>query len=465
LRRGNVWAWWPAVTAAAIATAFSLAVILVPTVPFGYRHPDVHLAIETALSMLAVAVAVLAFGRIRQHGQTTDLILVVALLTLGGAALLFAAMPAMGFGPPPPFPTWASLAGGLAGASLLATAAFMRARQLARRDGPVLAVAFAAALLAVIYAVAAWVAPTLPAGVREVTALMEGRPALVDHRAVTGLQALAGVLYITAAAGFTLQAGQRRDDLMRWLAAACVFGAFAKVHYVLYPSAYSDWVSTGDVLRGGFFGLLAFAGTRELRSYWEALADVAVLEERHRIARDLHDGLSQELAYIHGQARRLNEISGESLRQPLAASAQRALDESRHAIAALTRPLDETLDVAIAQAAEEVADRTDTPVHFDLAADVKVPPDTREELVRIVREAVSNAGRHASAERVSVHLSNGDGILVIVEDDGVGFDTTAAPRAGHYGILSMQERTTRLQGQLLLESAPGKGTRVEVRVP
>jgi signal transduction histidine kinase len=465
VRRGAVWAWWPAAVATVVAGVFSLAVMLLPAVPFGYRNPALHLAMETALSLLALTVAFLVFGRIRQHGHTSDLVLVVALLTLGGSALLHSAAPALGIGLQPPARIWAALAGGSIGAALLLTAAFMDDRPLARRHGRVPALAVACVLLLAISAVTLWLGPSLSDAVRQGSGLSEGRPALVAHVAVTVLQAIAAILYVLAAVGFGAQAARRHDDLMRWLAAACVFATFARMHFVLYPSVFTDWVSAGDLLRGAFFGLLAFAGSRELRSYWQALADVAVLEERRRIARNLHDGLSQELAFIHTQAHRFAEMDGGSLLQPLATSAQRALDESRHAIAALTRPLDEPLDVAIAQAAEEVAERTETLVRFDLARDVTVPSDTREELVRIVREAVANAGSHAQAQHVSVRLENDDGVTVVVEDDGVGFDTDAEVSAGHYGLVSMRERAQRLDGTFTLASEHGRGTRIEVWIP
>jgi signal transduction histidine kinase len=180
---------------------------------------------------------------------------------------------------------------------------------------------------------------------------------------------------------------------------------------------------------------------------------MAVLEERRRIARELHDGVAQELAFI------VAESSGS-----LAAAAERALDESRRAIAALTRPVDEPLEVALVQAAEEVAGRVGVQLRIEVCKGAQVSPDEREALIRILREAITNAGRHGGAENVSVELTNGNGTLLRIADDGSGFDP-GHTRAGGFGLVSMQERTEALGGRFRLSSEAGEGTRIEVRLP
>ena len=144
--------------------------------------------------------------------------------------------------------------------------------------------------------------------------------------------------------------------------------------------------------------------------YWQASREAAVLDERRRIARDLHDGLAQELAFIVRRAqprRREGPRAADALQ--IANAAERALDESRRVIATLTRPLDEPLDVVLSEAVKGVADRVGTTVALALDPDVHVTPDVREALVRIAREAVTNAARHGDAGLVRVELENGDG--------------------------------------------------------
>jgi signal transduction histidine kinase len=89
--------------------------------------------------------------------------------------------------------------------------------------------------------------------------------------------------------------------------------------------------------------------------------------------------------------------------------------------------------------------------------------DRQEQLLRIVREAVTNAVRHGEAKHVSVSFTNGDGLLLRVEDDGSGFDPTVA-NGGGFGLVTMRERACALGGQLALASSES-GTVVEVSIP
>jgi signal transduction histidine kinase len=186
------------------------------------------------------------------------------------------------------------------------------------------------------------------------------------------------------------------------------------------------------------------------------------------MARDLHDGLTQELAYISAQTKRLaaltSEIAGDHVRvDHLVSAAERALDESRRAIAALTKPIDQPLHVALTQEAQEVAARIGVEVDLDLDRTIEVDGPTRETLLRIVREAVTNAARHGQADHISIRLSNGRGLHLEVKDDGKGFDPVVGGPG--FGLHSMRERATALGGEFRLASSPGHGTEIQVVLP
>jgi signal transduction histidine kinase len=239
------------------------------------------------------------------------------------------------------------------------------------------------------------------------------------------------------------------------------------VNYFLFPSLYSNWVYMGDFLRLGFYLVLLAGAGREIAAYQRRMAEAAALEERRRLARELHDGLAQELAFISTQSRWLSQSEGadHARLEQRALAAARALDESRSAIAALTRPLDEPLEVAVAQAAEEVADRVGVKVRLDLEAGVEVTPTTRAALVRIVREAVTNTARHAKASEVTVSLATDGQLALRISDNGVGFDPTAESNGSGFGLMSMRERAQAIGADLEVHSRVGEGTRIEVMIP
>jgi signal transduction histidine kinase len=230
----------------------------------------------------------------------------------------------------------------------------------------------------------------------------------------------------------------------------------------MYPSLLSDWVYMGDFLRLGAFACWLTGAAEELDAYWRSRADIAVHEERERVARELHDGLAQELAFVRSQTAGFATGRGRMEMLPyVAEAAERALQESRRAIAALTDPGERSLADGIVRATREVTDRAGVDVAFELTATVALHRETREALERIVREAVTNAVRHGQARRIRVVCEPcGRGVRLAVEDDGRGFDPGDVD--GGYGLLSMRRRAERAGGAFSVRSAPGEGTTVEV---
>jgi signal transduction histidine kinase len=453
----------------AVAAASAAATLLIELSPlsFAYRGPLVKVALETAAALIALLAAYLVLGRLRRSARLDHLVLTCALGILAASNLAFAALPQAFGAQNRAFWSWAATGGYLLGAIALAAAAFAPARLLARPKQATVGFLAASAVGLVAFSLSlAAVMSGLPVRERQGLAPQSSeRTSLVAEPTVLVLFVVAMVAFALAAAGFTIRAERRRDDLLRWFAVGAVLATFSRLNFVLYPSLFTRWVYTGDVFRLLFYLVLLFAAVRELERYWRRFAEAAVLEERRRIARDLHDGLAQELAGIvrgASSGRRDNPTLAR-----IAASAERALSESRRVIAALTRPLDEPLDVVLAQAVEETADRTETRLELDLERGIEVAPATREALVRIACEAVSNAGRHAQAHLVRVELSKRGRLTLRVVDDGVGFDPERVePRAdGGFGLTSMAERARALGAELRVASVVGEGTQVEVVLP
>jgi signal transduction histidine kinase len=454
---------------ASVAAGATATVLIsgLPFVKFAYRSPSLHLAVELAAAFIALLAAYLLYGRYLANGALPDLALLCALATFGVTNLLFAALPAIGTRQNE-FLTWAPLIGGLLATSAFAASAFLPDATIRRRGlAALVALAGCGLALAIVAGVILAVRDYLPLGIDPtLSPETSNRPRIVGDRGVLVLQLLGMVLFFAAAVGFARRAERSRDELMTWFAAGAVIAGFARLNYFLFPSIYSEWVYTGDILRLTFWLIILVGLVREISSYWRRLAGVAVLEERGRLARDLHDGLAQELAFIATQARDLARGDGSvsPMLAHVAAAAERALDESRSAIAALTLPLDEPVDAAVSRAAEDVAGRVGVQVQFELTDAAGARADVREALVRIVREAVTNAARHGRASLVRVELQDdGDLLRLRVLDDGVGFDPRTAD--GGFGLRSMRERAGGVGGRARISSTPGHGTAVDVEVP
>ncbi|MGN6578133.1 MAG: sensor histidine kinase [Nocardioides sp.] len=454
---------------AATLTALAWAVGLVttalilgtPYLVFGYRRPDLHLVLDSVDSCIAFLSAFLLYGRYLRRRRLQDLLLAEGLFLLGvaglGLSLLVAHLSDLR---PLTVQAWVPLSLRVIGALLIAIAALVGDR-LAPPRWSQGARAFPWVVVAVTVGLAWFLRDMLPPALDRNPPPSTARPVLDGHPALLGAQALSAACFAVASLWFTRQATLRHDELVRWLGPAFALGAFARLNYVLFPSLYSGWLYTGDILRTGCYAVLLLGAAREIGQYWSAQTRVAVLEDRRRLARELHDGVVQELGYIRVESFGIQRDHG--LRDRILGACDRALDEARGAVEALGRSGDEPLGFVLHRAARQVAERYGGRVVVDLDDSVDATPEQRHGLVRITREAVSNAIRHGSADCIRIRLARSqDGRRLIVEDDGKGFDADVSPDSGGYGLVSMRDRATGLPGSFEISSAPGQGTTVEV---
>jgi signal transduction histidine kinase len=454
------------VLTAGAAALFTLLVSVTSLIDFAYRNPALHVAVETAAALISIVAAQLTYGRFRQTYERRDLFLTASLGVFAVANLLFSTIPQL-TASEGVFGTWTSVGARLLGAVLFALAAIQptRSSHHPTRDARRLLSACALVLGAVALTVAI-VADALPEAVAPDLA-PDGRHArVVGNPTVLVAHVVVMLMFGVAAAGFARLAQRTGDELSRWLAIASVLGAFAWLNYFLFPSLYSPFFYAGDVLRLGFFLALFVGGALELRRTQHLLSTAAVLDERHRIARDIHDGIAQDLAFILQQGRRLAaQPEAPPVMRHIVLAASRAIDEARHVMAALERSGGEPLISALRITALEVAGREGGSVEMDVDEAVAMPPRTQEVLLRVLREAIINAMRHGGAKLVRIELREDPNVCLVITDDGKGFDVDVGAEAGGLGLRSMASRVAELGGVVRIDSTPGSGTRVEVRLP
>ncbi len=457
--------------AALVSAAVTLGVTVLPFVRFAYRSIGAHVALETAAGLIALLTAFLLALRLRRTRRVTDALLVFAMTLFGLRNLVLSVVPEIA-SVGQLDPSWGPLAGQVVATAALAAAAFVGDRHVrSPKRAAMLAVAWGAGIVAAIALVDAvfGLAVEFDPGLSPESS---ERPRVVGPPAVAGLQLASALLLGAASVAFLRRSRRDADELTAWFAIACAVGAFARLNYFLFPSLFSEWVYTGDVLRLGFYLLVLLGAAREIASWQRDRERLAVLEERRRVARDLHDGLAQELSFIATQAHRvaLHDGAEAPAARAVAAAAARALDEARAAVSALSGVADQPLGEVVSRAAQEVAGRVGVDLRLDLQSELAVPATTSVAVMRVVREAIVNAERHGGARVVSITVRGDDGLRLAIVDDGSGFDVARAlerpPRidAG-FGLLGMRERVESLGGRLRIDSTPGDGTRIEVSFP
>ncbi|HXT52569.1 MAG TPA: two-component regulator propeller domain-containing protein [Thermoanaerobaculia bacterium] len=252
-----------------------------------------------------------------------------------------------------------------------------------------------------------------------------------------------------------------------WFLALCVLGAIGagaggyqlRFHYLVRKNRKLE--------------ALVAERTEELQ---EAVRTTAVLEERNRIAQDLHDSLAQGLAGVVVQLEATRAWAGgapppvQERLQEASRTAKDCLEETRRSVQALHPPLLEGADLpqALAKLADQLS-AGEVAVEFALVgAASPIPKSVEIQLLRIAQEAIANALKHAAPRHIRVSLrAAADAIELTVDDDGRGIAAPAAgsPIAPGMGLPGMQRRARRLGGELSVDSHPGRGTTVRATVP
>jgi signal transduction histidine kinase len=422
-----------------------------------YHLPRMHAVIDTTIGLVSLLLAYLVYGRVLALRRQRDYVLAFALGFSGFVNLFAAISQSVSSHPLDRAAVWTTLVGQLLVAVLFAVASVAPDERIDRaapmtRLVVALTIAFVA-LMGVVYLFASGLPWSMDLTISPRDA---SKPLFVGPSLMLVTQALVAVAYAIAGWNFIRVRRREHDDLMTWLASYSLLFALASVDYLAFPSIFSDWIYVGDILRLGGVFLLLVGAAREISRYRR---EAAAIEERRRIAHDLHDGVAQELAYIATMAHRIESDPTPRDIHRLADAARHALDESRLVIAALAGAGNASEQLTLT--ASDSARRFELQLVLHCPPTLELPADVVEALQRITREAITNVGRHAHARTVTVTLDGGDPVTLEIADDGVGFDGN---QARGFGLTSMRERAEAMGAALTINSSEA-GTTIRVVLP
>lgn len=210
------------------------------------------------------------------------------------------------------------------------------------------------------------------------------------------------------------------------------------------------------------------------RQHVDHVRALAQRDERNRLAHLLHHSLAQQLSYLHLGLDRLANTKrlpgSDRLRadlERLRLVADYSYTQVRDVLDLLTSPKPFDLTLAVRHYADFLAQTADLSLTFAAyGRPVPLPAELCQPVFGLIQESLHNAQKHAQARSIWLNLAwSAESLLIDIADDGVGFDPAVLPASGHYGLQMVQERVTALGGQLTLESAPGRGTRLAVSLP
>jgi len=250
-----------------------------------------------------------------------------------------------------------------------------------------------------------------------------------------------------------------------------------------------EWVWEDALMRAVIYPIIAFLVSRivagqkkdrqalteqnsHLTQYASTVEQLAISQERNRMARDLHDTLAHSLSAV---AIQLEAISRQIKRDPEAAeitlrqtrqTVRQGLKETRRALHALrSSPLDDLgFNLALEQLINDTRARAGVKISLEMPDEpVGISPITEQNIYRITEEALNNAVRHAGASHINIMLQQNERLLtLIITDNGIGFEPEMVSNNGRYGLIGMRERAHICNGELSIEGGEGTTVRLEI---
>ncbi|HET6865175.1 MAG TPA: ATP-binding protein [Solirubrobacteraceae bacterium] len=420
--------------------------------------PALRAALEMMITLFALAGAWLLRTQFTSSRRLRDLQLLAGALVLGLTNLAVAALPAAFDLHGGAYFVVAHLWARFFVGAIFVSAAFMPADCLVARRRHALTIVAGLSL-----------GGLLIAGLGGLTAGIHGTAASITvtsgHPVLVALVVSTTALLVYAAAGFAQRQRAEGDRVAGLVGLALILLAGASFASLLAGALAPGRIGVSEALRTLAFGLILAAAVIRERQVHARISKATALAERRRVARDLHDGIAQDLAFIAAHGPRFAEELGDE--HPVVIAARRALAISRSTISELSDPGAATAHEALEAVAHELSARFDitVAVNAELASDLE--PRDRENVARIAREAIANAARHGGARNVIVTLrQTRTGVALRVVDDGCGIagpDLVPAPEG--FGLRSMRERAAALGGELNVRQPRMGGTELEVVLP
>lgn len=430
--------------------------------PTQYVGPRAEATFETVVTLLVGLTTVLLAARFAHTRSLRDLLLFAAALSLGLTYLCGCVLPLPLGSDSEAWLTDFMVCSGVATAALFAGVARPGAGKVLDRVRRPLLIAGVCVALGV--AVDAVGAALLADSVSSVSGRRGTDVQPMIHHPVLALLIVVGAALFLVPAIALLRTRRGQAEHMLLPAALILLSAAQLGHLAMPVAAQSDVIVSDGLRLIAVVLLLAIAVTEAARTR-AATAAAAAVEERRRLARDLHDGLAQDLAFIAAHEARIAEALGRD--HPVVRAAQRALTLSRGAISELSDAPGASVEHALEAVAAELSERFGVEVLVDVRLDPEPAARVREHLSRITREAITNAARHGEAGTVLVTVTgNDDALRLRIRDDGWGLSRTNGRNpTGGFGLVSISERAAAIGGSLDVQQIGDRGTLLQVSVP
>jgi NarL family two-component system sensor histidine kinase YdfH len=277
---------------------------------------------------------------------------------------------------------------------------------------------------------------------------------------------LLAVLYYAVLAVINYRQFETPDSIIWLLVATIPVTVFTLIYVILYrrqAGAREEAQKLAQELE---------IANQQLSQYVDQVEDLTIANERQRMARELHDTLSQgltgiilQLEAVEAHLAKNNTEKAQSIISNAMIQARATLADARDAIDDLRSTKMDDLNAALHLEVSRFINATDIPCQLQSDALPALPENVIDALVCSITEGLTNIARHAQARQVTVQATTDEqNLVVLIKDDGQGFNPQTIP-AGHYGLLGIRERMRWINGECAIESEKGKGTTLIMRVP